>query len=231
MDRSARSSRTSFRDEIAPGTTSADDRGDQGAHRPARGAPAIAAKRLVADGRILLANGSAVVTKTRSSRCGGCRRGQAFGVAEGDLRRGAVRGNRRHVSRARRRARDLEVFLPPIGGQTAYVFGDPKHLADPSVTLTARVHDECNGSRRVRLRHLHVPPLPDARDRGVHPRRAGGRRRARRLLPQGRAARSARSPSSSSTTRASARRAATRRRTTSCAPSASRACRTCASRS
>ena len=41
---------------------------------------------------------------------------------------------------------DLEVFLPPIGGQTVYVFGDPRHLADPSVTLTARVHDECNGS-------------------------------------------------------------------------------------
>src|SRR5262245_10860899 len=42
--------------------------------------------------------------------------------------------------------RDLEVFLPPIGGQTVYIFGDPKQLADPSVTLTARVHDECNGS-------------------------------------------------------------------------------------
>jgi GTP cyclohydrolase II len=41
---------------------------------------------------------------------------------------------------------DLDVFLPPIGGQTVYVFGDPKKLADPSVTLTARVHDECNGS-------------------------------------------------------------------------------------
>src|SRR5690348_2372194 len=26
------------------------------------------------------------------------------------------------------------------------MFGDPKKLADPSVTLTARVHDECNGS-------------------------------------------------------------------------------------
>ena len=41
---------------------------------------------------------------------------------------------------------DLEVFLPPIGGQTVYVFGDPRDLADPSVELTARVHDECNGS-------------------------------------------------------------------------------------
>src|SRR5262249_19211234 len=41
---------------------------------------------------------------------------------------------------------DLDVFLPPIGGQTIYMFGDPKKLADPAVTLTARVHDECNGS-------------------------------------------------------------------------------------
>jgi len=41
---------------------------------------------------------------------------------------------------------DLDVFLPPIGGQTMYVFGDPRDLANPDVTLTARVHDECNGS-------------------------------------------------------------------------------------
>ncbi len=41
---------------------------------------------------------------------------------------------------------DLDVFLPPIGGMTVYVFGDPTKLSDPSVTLTARVHDECNGS-------------------------------------------------------------------------------------
>src|SRR6185295_10209187 len=41
---------------------------------------------------------------------------------------------------------DLEVLLPPVGGQTVYVFGDPRDLANPDVTLTARVHDECNGS-------------------------------------------------------------------------------------
>ena len=41
---------------------------------------------------------------------------------------------------------DLEVFLPPIGGQTVYVFGDPRDLADPTVESTARVHDECDGS-------------------------------------------------------------------------------------
>ena len=41
---------------------------------------------------------------------------------------------------------DLDVFLPPIGGQTVYIFGDARDLADPGVELTARVHDECNGS-------------------------------------------------------------------------------------
>lgn len=41
---------------------------------------------------------------------------------------------------------DLEVFLPPIGGQTCYVFGDVGRIADPAVPLTCRVHDECNGS-------------------------------------------------------------------------------------
>jgi len=41
---------------------------------------------------------------------------------------------------------DLDVFLPPIGGQTAYVFGPIGQLANPSIPLTARVHDECNGS-------------------------------------------------------------------------------------
>ncbi|KAI9595041.1 GTP cyclohydrolase N terminal-domain-containing protein [Syncephalis fuscata] len=33
---------------------------------------------------------------------------------------------------------DLKVFLPPIGGLT--------YLSDPTKALTARVHDECNGS-------------------------------------------------------------------------------------
>ena len=42
---------------------------------------------------------------------------------------------------------DIEVFLPPIGGQTLYVFGDVRDAGrTPNVTLTARVHDECNGS-------------------------------------------------------------------------------------
>lgn len=41
---------------------------------------------------------------------------------------------------------DLAVFLPPIGGMTLYIFGDPSELADPKGQITCRVHDECNGS-------------------------------------------------------------------------------------
>lgn len=41
---------------------------------------------------------------------------------------------------------DLKVLLPPIGSTTAYIFGDPKNLANPDIELTCRVHDECNGS-------------------------------------------------------------------------------------
>jgi len=107
---------------------------------------AMAAGRLAPDGRILLANGSAVVTKAAIEPVwwlpGVAKR---FGVDEGDLRRVLFEETGGMYPELVTRS-DLEVFLPPIGGQTAYVFGDPGALADPSVTLTARVHDECNGS-------------------------------------------------------------------------------------
>ncbi|KAJ7650205.1 GTP cyclohydrolase N terminal-domain-containing protein [Roridomyces roridus] len=41
---------------------------------------------------------------------------------------------------------DIKVFLPPIGGLTVYIFGNPAFLRDESKELTVRVHDECNGS-------------------------------------------------------------------------------------
>ena len=41
---------------------------------------------------------------------------------------------------------DLKIFLPPIGGATLYIFGNPEYLTDNSRRLTCRVHDECNGS-------------------------------------------------------------------------------------
>jgi GTP cyclohydrolase II len=41
---------------------------------------------------------------------------------------------------------DLQVFLPPVGGTTVYMFGDVEKLKDPRTLITCRVHDECNGS-------------------------------------------------------------------------------------
>jgi GTP cyclohydrolase II len=107
---------------------------------------AIAFQRLRPDGRVLLENGSAVVTKAAIEPVwwlpGVARR---FGVSEADLRRALFEETGGMYPELVTRS-DLEVFLPPIGGQTVYVFGDPRHLSDPSVPLTARVHDECNGS-------------------------------------------------------------------------------------
>jgi GTP cyclohydrolase II len=41
---------------------------------------------------------------------------------------------------------DLQLFLPPIGGTTVYLFGDVERLGDPGTIIACRVHDECNGS-------------------------------------------------------------------------------------
>jgi GTP cyclohydrolase II len=107
---------------------------------------AIEAGRLRPDGVVLRASGAAVVTKIALEPVwylpGVARR---FGCSETDLRRTLFEETGRMFPELVTRG-DLEVFLPPIGGQTAYVFGPVAQLADPSVPLTARVHDECNGS-------------------------------------------------------------------------------------
>jgi GTP cyclohydrolase II len=107
---------------------------------------AIEAGRVRPDGAILRDSGAAVVTKIAIEPVwflpGVARR---FGCSETDLRRTLFEETGRMFPELVTRS-DLEVFLPPIGGQTAYVFGPVAQLADPSVPLTARVHDECNGS-------------------------------------------------------------------------------------
>jgi GTP cyclohydrolase II len=40
----------------------------------------------------------------------------------------------------------MQVFLPPIGGMTAYIIGEIAALTDPKRRISCRVHDECNGS-------------------------------------------------------------------------------------
>jgi GTP cyclohydrolase II len=107
---------------------------------------AIEAGRLRPDGRILRESGAAVVTKVALEPVWYLPAvAKRFGCSESDLRRTLFEETGRMFPELVTRG-DLEVFLPPIGGQTAYVFGDVAQLADPSVPLTARVHDECNGS-------------------------------------------------------------------------------------
>jgi GTP cyclohydrolase II len=107
---------------------------------------AIAFQRLAIDGAVLLEDASAHVTKVALEPVwwlpGVAVR---FKVSEADLRRALFEETGGMYPELVTRS-DIEVFLPPIGGQTLYVFGDIRALANPEVTLTARVHDECNGS-------------------------------------------------------------------------------------
>jgi GTP cyclohydrolase II len=107
---------------------------------------ALAFQRLSVDGKVLLGDASATVTKIAVEPVwwlpGVAAR---FKVSEADLRRALFEETGGMYPELVTRS-DLEVFLPPIGGQTLYVFGDVRDLANPNVTLTARVHDECNGS-------------------------------------------------------------------------------------
>ena len=41
---------------------------------------------------------------------------------------------------------DLPLFLPPIGGTSVYLMGDPARLGQPDTRVACRIHDECNGS-------------------------------------------------------------------------------------
>lgn len=107
---------------------------------------AILKRRLTPDGSVLLPTGAAQVTKAAIEPVWylpGV--AQRFGCSENDLRRALFEETGGMYPELVTRS-DLEVFLPPIGGQTLYIFGDPRHLSDPTVELTARVHDECNGS-------------------------------------------------------------------------------------
>ncbi|EHB55275.1 hypothetical protein MycrhDRAFT_2469 [Mycolicibacterium rhodesiae JS60] len=109
-------------------------------------ADAIDKGRLVPDGTVLLPGGAALVTKAAIEPVwflpGVAER---FGCSEAHLRRVLFEETGGMYPELVTRS-DLEVFLPPIGGQTLYIFGAPGDLADPTVELTARVHDECNGS-------------------------------------------------------------------------------------
>ncbi len=107
---------------------------------------ALQSGRLKADGHFLTAGGAAMVTKAAIEPVWYLPEvARRFGCSETDLRRVLFEETGGMYPELVTRS-DLEVFLPPIGGQTLYIFGNPRDLANPEVELTARIHDECNGS-------------------------------------------------------------------------------------
>ena len=102
--------------------------------------------RLAVDGKILKPGGDLVVTKAAIEPVwylpGIAKR---FNISEGELRRALFEQTGGMFPELVTRS-DLEVFLPPIGGLTVYIFGDIAAITDPNKPLAVRVHDECNGS-------------------------------------------------------------------------------------
>src|SRR5450432_2336297 len=107
---------------------------------------AIEAGRLNVDGHVLKAGGAVVVVKAALEPVwylpGVAAR---FGCEEAELRRTLFEHTAGMFPELVTRS-DLEVFLPPIGGATVYMFGDVSGIANPNQPLAVRVHDECNGS-------------------------------------------------------------------------------------
>lgn len=107
---------------------------------------AIREKRVKPDGHILKEDGQTLVTKAAIEPVwylpGLAER---FGCTESVLRQALFKETNMMYPELLTRT-DIKLFLPPIGGLTIYMWGDPKTISDESVPLTVRVHDECNGS-------------------------------------------------------------------------------------
>jgi GTP cyclohydrolase II len=107
---------------------------------------AVASGRLKVDGDLVRANGSIAVSKIAIDPVwylpGIAER---FGCTETTLRHTLFEQAAGMFPELVTRP-DLQVFLPPIGGTTIYLFGDIAKLSDPATKITCRVHDECNGS-------------------------------------------------------------------------------------
>lgn len=102
--------------------------------------------RLKADGHILKEDGQSLVTKAAIEPVwylpGIAER---FGCTESALRQALFKETNMMYPELLTRT-DIKLFLPPIGGLTIYMWGDPATIPDESIPLTVRVHDECNGS-------------------------------------------------------------------------------------
>lgn len=107
---------------------------------------AIKAGRLAADGKVLTGQGDARVTKIAIEPVWWLPGiAERFKVKEADLRRVLFEQTGGMYPELVTRP-DLRVFLPPIGGMSVYLFGEPSLLGRTATRVACRVHDECNGS-------------------------------------------------------------------------------------
>lgn len=107
---------------------------------------AVKAGRLVPDGKILLPCGKSMVSKAACDSVWYLPEiARRFGTTEMTLRQSIYQMTNGMYPELITRP-DIKVFLPPIGGLTIYIWGDPDTIPDEDVELTCRVHDECNGS-------------------------------------------------------------------------------------
>jgi GTP cyclohydrolase II len=105
---------------------------------------AIAKGRLPVDGTVVRAEGDIAVTKAALDPVWWLPGiAERFGVSETKLRRTLFEETGGMYPELVTRP-DISVFLPPIGGITLYIMGDPALIG--RAPLTCRVHDECNGS-------------------------------------------------------------------------------------
>ncbi len=106
----------------------------------------LAESGLKPDGRVLLDTGEIRVTKAAIDPVwhlpGLAAR---LAITEGQLRRTLFEETGGMFPELVTRP-DLQLFLPPIGGMTVYLFGDVERLGNPGTVIACRVHDECNGS-------------------------------------------------------------------------------------
>jgi GTP cyclohydrolase II len=106
----------------------------------------LAGGHIKADGELMKATGDIAVTKIAVDpvwHLPGI--AERFGTTETNLRRQLFEQTGGMFPELVTRP-DLNVFLPPIGGMTAYAFGDVTKLASGKHRIACRVHDECNGS-------------------------------------------------------------------------------------
>jgi len=107
---------------------------------------AVKSGRLKPDGKVLLEDGQATVIKAAVEPVwylpGVAKR---FGCSESELRQILFQETNGMYPELVTRT-DLNCYLPPIGGLTVYIFGDPSAIRDEKKKLAVRVHDECNGS-------------------------------------------------------------------------------------